>query len=119
MSVLVLFCLSFHVFIGASTDRQRNTNKTINRQTKLHQQNHQQIDKATPIKPSTDEQNNIKKNINRQTKQHLYVDVFIGVVLSICRCFHWCCFVYLLMSVLVLFCLSFHVFIGVVLSIHQ
>jgi predicted PurR-regulated permease PerM len=58
MSVLVLFCLSFHVFIGVVlsitpmktlTDRQININKTI-----------------------TNEQTNTNADINRQTKQHQY-----------------------------------------------
>jgi hypothetical protein len=44
----------------------------------------------------------------------LSVDVLICVVLSICWCFYWCCFVCLLMFLLVLSCLSVDVFIGVV-----
>jgi t-SNARE complex subunit (syntaxin) len=90
MFLLVLFSLSVDVCIDVVY---------INRQNKITPIKHQQTDKTTQMKTSTDKPNNTNENINRETKQH------------------WRCFVHLLMSVLVLLCLSVDVCIGVVLSI--
>jgi hypothetical protein len=110
--------------------RKNNTNKNINRQTKQHQWKHQQRDKTTSMQTLTDRQNNINTNINRLTKHsHFYESscfliflycisfrfgVFICVGSSVCWCSYLCWFVDLLMFLLVLFCLSVDVFIGVV-----